>query len=84
MCPGNESRRPSLRSDSPRVRIRTVVRVCVRVRIFGSGLCALISMDVLNRGARPKVIVPTTWSFDPSNITFDIPFFLFARLVHTE
>ena len=38
MCPGNESLRPSLQSDSPRAEIRAVVKVCVRVRIFKPSL----------------------------------------------
>ena len=36
-----------------------MVRICVRVRIFGLGLWALICLGFLNKGARPKAMVPT-------------------------
>ena len=37
--------------------------ICVRVRIFGLGLWALICLGFLNRGAGPKAMVPTdVWS----------------------
>ena len=36
-----------------------MVRICVRMRIFGPGLWALICLDLLNRGARLKAMVPT-------------------------
>ena len=34
-------------------------RICVRVRIFGPGLWALICLSLLNRGAGLKTMVPT-------------------------
>ena len=37
----------------------TVVRICVHVRILGSGLWALICLCLLNKDARPKAMVPT-------------------------
>ena len=35
-----------------------MVRICVRVGIFGSGLRALICLSILNRGAETKAMVP--------------------------
>ena len=32
------------------------------MRIFGSGLWALICLGLLNKGGGPKVMVPTPWS----------------------
>ena len=36
-----------------------MVRIRVRVRILGPGLCAFICLGLLNRGAGPKAMVPT-------------------------
>ena len=35
------------------------IRIHVRVRILRSGMWALICLGLLNRGAGPKVMVPT-------------------------
>ena len=71
MCPGNKSHRPSPWSDSPRVKIRVVVRIRVRGYLglgcmkgylglkLGSGLWALICLCLLNRNAGLKAMIPT-------------------------
>ena len=40
-----------------------MVRIPVRVRILGPDLWALICLDLLNRGAGPKAMVPITAPF---------------------
>ena len=44
--------------------------IYVRVGIFKSGLCALICLNLLNKGTGPKVIVPTVLEYFEKKCTF--------------
>ena len=64
MCSSNKSRRPSLWLDSPRVGIRAVVWIRVRVRILGPDLWTQICLGLLNRSVGPKAMVPTSLNYN--------------------
>ena len=44
--------------------------IYVRMRIFRSSMCALICLNLLNKGIEPKAIVPTVLEYFEKKCTF--------------